>query len=61
MLMHGAKYQQYSSFVLGFKVFKLLITLNSSDWLRVHLLLNSISMVHYANVCDLLLVGNRSY
>jgi hypothetical protein len=57
MLMYGTKYQQYSSFVLGFGVFKLLITLNSSNWLRVHLVPNSISMVHHtlADVCDLLL------
>jgi hypothetical protein len=38
--------------VLG--VFKLLITLNSYDWLRVHSVLDSISMVHQSssNVCD---------
>ena len=34
--MHGTKYQQCSFFVLDFGVLKLLITLNSSDWLRVH-------------------------
>jgi hypothetical protein len=70
MLMHGTKYQQWSSIVLGFGVLKLLITLNQSDRLRVHLMPNSISlvqhgqiqsawfsMVHHtlANVCDQLL------
>jgi hypothetical protein len=41
-------------FFLGFGVLKLLITLNSLDWLRVNLVPNSISMVHQSstNVCD---------
>jgi hypothetical protein len=55
--MHGTKYQQCSSFVLGLGVLKLFITLNSYDWLRVHSVPDSISMVHQStsNVCDLLL------
>jgi hypothetical protein len=57
MLMHGTKYQQCSFFVLGLGVLKLFITLNSYDWLRVHSVLDSISMVHQSssNVCGLLL------
>jgi hypothetical protein len=57
MLMHGTKYQQCSSFVLDFGMLKLLITLNSYDWLRVHLVPDSISMVHQpsSNVYDPLL------
>jgi hypothetical protein len=45
--------------ILGFGVFKLLITLNSSNWWRVHLVPNSISMVHQSsvNVCDPLLLN----
>jgi hypothetical protein len=51
--MHGTKYQHCSTFVLGFGVVKLLIPLNSSNWLRAHSELNSISMVYQpsANVC----------
>jgi hypothetical protein len=54
MLMHGTKYQQCSSFVLGCGILKLLITLNPYDWLRVHLMPNLISMVYHTlvNVCD---------
>jgi hypothetical protein len=54
MLTHGTKYQHCSSFVLGLGVLKLFITLNSYDWLRVHSLPNSISMVHQSSlkVCD---------
>jgi hypothetical protein len=46
---------------LGFGVLKLLITLNSFDWLRVHLVPNSINMVHHhlANVCHPIIVGNN--
>jgi hypothetical protein len=60
MLIHRTKYQQCSPFILGFGVLKLLITLNSSNWLRVHSLPNSISMVHHtlADVCDPLMVHN---
>jgi hypothetical protein len=45
------------SLCFGFGVLKLLSTLNLSDWLRVHLVPNSISMVHHtlADVCDPLL------
>jgi hypothetical protein len=46
MLMHGTKYQQCSSFVLGLGVLKLFITLTSYDWLRVHSVRDSISMAH---------------
>jgi hypothetical protein len=54
MLMHGTKNQQCSSFVLDLGVFKLFITLNSYDWLRVHSIPDSISRVHQSssNVCD---------
>jgi hypothetical protein len=54
MLIHGTKYQQCSSFVLGLGVLKLFITLNSYDWLRGH----SISMVHQSSsmVCDPLII-----
>ena len=54
MLMHETKYQQYSFFVLDLGVFKLFTTLNSSNWLRVHSVPDSISMVHQSllNVCD---------
>jgi hypothetical protein len=45
-LMHGTKYKECSSFVLGLGVLKLFINLNSSDWLRVHSVPDSISMVH---------------
>jgi hypothetical protein len=45
-VMHGTKCQHYSTFVFGFEVVKLLITLNSSDWLRTHSVPNSIIMVH---------------
>jgi hypothetical protein len=40
--------------VLGLGVLKLFITLNSYDWLRIHSVLDSISMVHQSssNVCD---------
>jgi hypothetical protein len=57
MLMHRTKYQQCSFSVLGLGVLKLFITLKSYDWLRVHLVLDSISMVHQSssNVCDPLL------
>jgi hypothetical protein len=57
MLMHGTKYQQCSSFVLGLGVFKLFITLSPYDWLRVHSVPDSISMVHQysSNVYDPLL------
>jgi hypothetical protein len=57
MLMHGTKYQQYSSFVLDLGVLKVFITLKSYDWLRVHLVPDSISMVHQSssNVYDPLL------
>jgi hypothetical protein len=67
MLMHGTKYQQCLSFVLGLGVLKLFITLNSHDWLRVHLVPDSISMVHQSspmvhqsspNVCDPLLLAS---
>jgi hypothetical protein len=60
MLIYGTKYQQYSSFVLDFGVLKLLITLNSSDWLRVHSVPNSINMVHHTltNVCVYMMVLN---
>jgi hypothetical protein len=63
MLMHGKKFQQCSSFVLGLGVLKLFITLNSYDWLRVHLVLGSISMVHQSssNVCDPLLTSIQIY
>jgi hypothetical protein len=59
MLMHGTKYQQCSSSVLGLGVLKLFITLNSYDWLRVHLVPDLISMVHQSssNVCDPLMDG----
>jgi hypothetical protein len=53
MVLHGTKCQYYSNkvptcsaFVLGFGVVKLLITLNSFDWLRAHSVPNSIIMVH---------------
>jgi hypothetical protein len=46
MVMHGTKCQHCSAFVLGFGVVKLLITLNSSDWLRVHSMPMAISVVH---------------
>jgi hypothetical protein len=61
MLMHGTKDQQCSSFVLDLGVLKLFITLNSYDWLRVHSVPGSISMVHQSssNVCDPLLVGHK--
>jgi hypothetical protein len=54
MLMHETKYQQCSSFVLGLGVLKLFITLNSYDWLKVHSVPDSISMVHQSlsNVYD---------
>jgi hypothetical protein len=57
--MHGTKYQQCSSFVLGLGVLKLFITLNSYDWLRVHSVPGSISMVHQSssNVCDPLMTS----
>jgi hypothetical protein len=63
MLMHGTKYQQCSGFVLGFGVVKLLITLNSSKWLRAHLVPNPISTVHQAstNVCNPLIGGYIPY
>jgi hypothetical protein len=59
MLLHGTMYQQCSSYLLDFGVLKLLIILNSSDWLRVHSVPNSISMVHHhsANVCHPLMNG----
>jgi hypothetical protein len=42
---------------LGLGVLKLFIILNSYDWLRVHSVPDSISMVHQSssNVCDPLL------
>jgi hypothetical protein len=42
---------------LGFGVLKLLITLNSYDWLRVHSMPSSTSMIHQSstNVSDPLL------
>jgi hypothetical protein len=45
-------------FVLGLGVLKLLNTLNSYDWLRVHSVLDSISKVHQSssNVCDPLMI-----
>jgi hypothetical protein len=45
MVMYGTKLQHCSAFVLGFGVVKLLITLNSYDWLKAHLVPNSINMV----------------
>jgi hypothetical protein len=52
--LHGTKDQQCSSFALGLGVLKLFITLKSYDWLRVHSMLDSISMIHQSssNVCD---------
>jgi hypothetical protein len=57
MLMHRTKYQQCLSFVLGLGVLKVFITLNSYDWLKVHSVPDSISMVHQSssNVCNPLL------
>jgi hypothetical protein len=45
-----------------FGVLKLFNTLNSSDWLRVHSVPDSISMVHQSssNVCDPLLLNDFS-
>jgi hypothetical protein len=63
--MHGTKCQHCSNkvptcsiFVLGFKVVKLLITLNSSNCLRAHSVPNSIVMVHQpsTNVCHLIFI-----
>jgi hypothetical protein len=59
--VYGTKDQQCSSFVLGLGVLKLFITLNSYDWLRVHSVPGSISMVHQSssNVCDPLIGGSE--
>jgi hypothetical protein len=60
MLMHGTNYQQCSTFVLGLGVLKLFNTLNSSDWLRVHSVPDSINMVHQSssNVCEPLIIDS---
>jgi hypothetical protein len=59
MLMHGTKYQQCSSFVLGFGVPKLLITLNSSDCLKVYSVPDSIVHHTLQDVYDPLIVDHR--
>ena len=59
--MHEIKCHHCSAFVLGFGVVKLLIILNSFDWLGAHSVPNSINMVHQplANVYHPLM--NDSY